>query len=76
MGPFSYSVFLYIFRRASRSDGVQYSELKTLHYTPSDVLVLPKMLTKTLYEKGLCSNFLGHHFVQIKADNNDTIHLE
>ena len=76
MRPFSYSVFVYIFRRASTSDGVQYSGLKTLHCSPSDVLALPKMSTKTLYEKGLYSNFLGHHFVQIKTENSDTNRLE
>ena len=43
MRPFSYSAFVYIFRRASTPDGVQYSGLKTPHCPPSDVLALPKM---------------------------------
>ena len=43
--PFSYSVFVYIFLLSSTSDGVQYSGLKTLHCTPSDVLAFVKMQT-------------------------------
>ena len=76
MSPFAYSAFVDISWRASTSDGLQYSGFKTLRYTPSDSSVLPKMLTKTLYEKDLYSNFLGYHFVQIKTENSDTNHLE
>ena len=43
MRSFSYSVFVFIFRRANTSDEVQYSGLKTLHCTPSDAFALPKM---------------------------------
>ena len=32
----------FLFGRASKSDGVQYSGSKTLHCIPSDVLALPK----------------------------------
>ena len=43
MRPFSHRVFVYIFRGPSTSDGVQYSSLKTLHCTPSDMLAPPKL---------------------------------
>ena len=76
MRPSSNSVFVYIFWKASTSDGVQYSGLKTLHCTPSDVLALPKIQAKVLYEKGLYSSFLGHHFIQIKTEKSNTNHLE
>ena len=46
MKPFSYSVFVYIFRRAGTSDRVEYSGLKTLYCIQSDALALPKMQTK------------------------------
>ena len=38
--PFSNSVLVYIFGRASASDGVQSSFSKSLYCTPSDVLAL------------------------------------
>ena len=41
--PFSYSDFVYIFGRASTSDGVQFSVFKPLYCTPSDVLALQNM---------------------------------
>ena len=53
MRPFSYSVFVYKFWRASTSDGVQYSGLETLRCTPADVLTLPKMKTKTLWKRSI-----------------------
>ena len=71
MRPFSQSAFLYIFWTASASGRVKYSGVKILHCTSSDVLALPKKLTKTHYKKGLYSNFLRHHFVQIKAENSE-----
>ena len=49
--PF-YSVFVYIFRRVSTSDGVQCSSLKKLLRSPSsDVLALPKCKQKHCMEK-------------------------
>ena len=43
MRPCSYSVNLYIIRRASTSDGVQCSDLETLYCTPSNALAFPKI---------------------------------
>ena len=42
MMAFSCSVFVYIFRGADTSDGVQYSGLKTLYSTPCDALAKTK----------------------------------
>ena len=43
MWHFSYSVFVYIFARASTPDGVKYCGLETLDCIPFDVLAFQKM---------------------------------